>query len=265
MTNTKNYLKYKSSLLKFNEINFGLSSIELNPTELCNRICGFCPRSTFYPNKNLNMTVNDAHIMKTRLKEFNFNGLLTISGKGEPLLNKNLVYIIDILANFKPVLITNGDVILKNNKIAKELFDSGLHKLIISEYDDMNKDWNNILGDCDFLIKDLTKPPNYFNNRGGSFQTIEKSMHKTCYFPFYKTIIDYDLSVLFCGNDWKFKESLGNLKNKTLKDIWLSPKMNDYRRKLIEGKRENIKPCETCDVNGTDMGKENFEWFKNAT
>jgi len=37
-------------------------TVELNTTELCNRKCVFCPRydSEVYPNRNLNMTVDDA-------------------------------------------------------------------------------------------------------------------------------------------------------------------------------------------------------------
>lgn len=35
----------------------GLSLVEINPTELCNRTCSFCPRNDpeVYPNQNLNI------------------------------------------------------------------------------------------------------------------------------------------------------------------------------------------------------------------
>ena len=36
------------------------SWIDLNPTELCNRTCSFCPRadSSLYPNQNLNISLD---------------------------------------------------------------------------------------------------------------------------------------------------------------------------------------------------------------
>ena len=117
-----NYLKYKSSLIKFDEVNYGLSSIEINPTELCNRLCNFCPRSTYYPNKNLNMTVEDSVILKEKLDQFTYQGIITISGKGEPLLNKNIIDIVDVLKSYHVILITNGDAILKDNTIVDRLF-----------------------------------------------------------------------------------------------------------------------------------------------
>lgn len=256
-----NYLKYKSSLIKFDEVNYGLSSIEINPTELCNRLCNFCPRSTYYPNKNLNMTVEDSVILKEKLDQFTYQGIITISGKGEPLLNKNIIDIVDVLKSYHVILITNGDAILKDNTIVDRLFKKGLTKIIISEYDDMSKDWHGVLKNYNYSVKDLTSKPEYFNNRGGSFDTIEESLQNVCYFPFYKVVIDYDLSVQFCGNDWKYKESIGNLKSDSLKNIWLSKKMNNFRKHLQKGERSSIRPCKSCDVDGKKMGRENFDWF----
>ena len=56
------YLQYKKSLAKFNPENYGLATIDLNPTELCNRLCHFCPRSSFYPSLNLNMSMTYFHL-----------------------------------------------------------------------------------------------------------------------------------------------------------------------------------------------------------
>ena len=70
--------------------------IEINPTELCNRTCSFCPRSSTYPNQNLNLSIEDALIIKQRLNEINFNGRLHFTGQGEPTLNKNLLHIAKI-------------------------------------------------------------------------------------------------------------------------------------------------------------------------
>ena len=89
------YLQYKKSLAKFNPDNYGLASIDLNPTELCNRLCHFCPRSSFYPNLNLNMSLESADLLHRRLVEFDYQGAITIAGKGEPLLNNGTGFMHD--------------------------------------------------------------------------------------------------------------------------------------------------------------------------
>ena len=259
------YLQYKKSLVKFNPENYGLATIDLNPTELCNRVCHFCPRSSFYPSLNLNMSLESADLLQRRLVEFNYQGALTIAGKGEPLLNKNIYGIITFLNFWNPILITNGDSILKDNSIAKKLFDSGVHQVIISEYDSMTKTeiWDELFEGRNYRVKDLTKGAEpYFNNRGGSFNTINNSLERTCYFPFYKITINHDLSLNFCLNDWKYKEEIGNLTKNTLKDVWMGSKMMAYRKKLIEKRRCDINACKKCDTDGTLMGQESFEWFQ---
>ena len=47
------------------------SWLEINPTELCNRLCTFCPRvePDEYPNQNLNMSVDLAKKIANELNE----------------------------------------------------------------------------------------------------------------------------------------------------------------------------------------------------
>ena len=58
--------------------------IEINITELCNRMCSFCPRAHGYPNLNLNMSVETAVQIKNQAK--GFVDTIHIVGRGEPLL-----------------------------------------------------------------------------------------------------------------------------------------------------------------------------------
>ena len=71
------------------------SFVELNINEICNRQCVFCPRVNpdVYPNQNIHMDIKVAENIANQLAELNFNGIVNISGTGEPLLTK---YITDM-------------------------------------------------------------------------------------------------------------------------------------------------------------------------
>ena len=86
------HLEYRKKRYHNADINnkklLGLSTVEINPTELCNRTCSFCPRSdpNVYPNRNLNMTIDTAENISNQLLDANFTGDIHITGFGEPTL-----------------------------------------------------------------------------------------------------------------------------------------------------------------------------------
>lgn len=255
------HIDFRSKQYKNQSDSFGMTTVEINPTELCNRTCEFCPRGDWYPNKNLNLTIENTHTIKDRLDEFDYKGIIIISGKGEPMLNPDIFAIVSILSSNRWVeLITNGDKILNRPKLLDKLFEKGLSRIIIDEYDN-EKNFDKkikILGDrCGVVKNHFSKKHNY-NNRSGSFNTLNKSLDRKCYFPFYKGYIDLTLDFRFCCNDWKYKESLGNIKDHKIKDLWMSSKMNEYRKELSKGNRCNIIPCEKCDADGLLLGEDSY-------
>lgn len=270
MDNSLQYKKFKNHRINqaFSKENFGLSQIEMVFSDLCNRTCGFCPRSVDYPNSNDNMSVDDAELIKERLIEFDYKGAMAISGKGEPLLNKNAVDCISKLKQWKPFLITNGDPLLKDDTLVERMFDAGLDYLVISEYDSEEKInmWYERYNDYRIFVRNLIGDFNYeeanISNRGGALYNIDKSLSKICYLPFYKCVIDFDAKVQFCNNDWTYKYEIGNLKQDSLKTIWLSDEMMDFRKKLSKGERDKIKMCKNCDVVGNLIGGKSFNYFK---
>ena len=143
------------------------------------------------------------------------------------------------------------------------MFDSGLSRIILDEYDN-EENYNKkieILGDrCGVVKNHFTGilQSSIYNNRSGSFKTIEKSLDRKCYLPFYKGYIDLTMDLRFCCNDWKYKESLGNLRENTLKELWMSDKMNRYRKELSKGNRCNIISCKECDANGLLLGENSY-------
>lgn len=271
--NIEDHLEFRDSrykrLDKTNPRLLGLSTIELNPTELCNRTCSFCPRSDpkLYPNRNLNMTIEVVDTLRKQLVDANYQGDIHITGYGEPLLNPNILDIIKIISkNFHTELITNGDRLLKRTIIHQQLKFAGLNLLIVDCYDGPEhvKEIEHLLKDCEIPYrirnhyddgtKKLIELYN-FNNRGGIFSP--KETYRPCWLPFYKAFVDWNGDVGLCCNDWSRKqEPFGNINDFTFDQIWMSEKFINVRGKLEKGLRNNLSACKLCDTNGTMQGYE---------
>ena len=261
--------------------------IEFSINGTCNRRCFFCPRfdPEKYPNIATSLDIKVFEKMVLELKDVNFNGRISFSGFGEPLLTKNLYQYVEVIKkHLKEVYIevtSNGDVLLSKNgpSMLTKLFSSGLTNIKVSLYDgpeqiepteNLKKKLN--LSDEQFIIRKRYLGPEEsygltISNRAGSVElkndvfelkALSEPLKQPCYFPFYKMMIDYNGDVLICSNDWKKEAPVGNIKTESILDIWISEKFVNLRKKLSQSDR-NHKPCKTCDVNGTLNAKKAFD------
>lgn len=252
-----------------------ITVVDINTTELCNRTCVFCPRHDpeMFPNRNLHMTAQGANIIAKKLKEIDYFGTIAISGFGENLLNPEIVGIIEAFRDNNPKAFiecnTNGDP-LTEEKI-KLLLDAGLDCLNINLYDgpEQIEKLNIILKNIPeekYKFRAHWKTEDYgiiYNNRSGLVKWLKRNELKDvknlpCYYPFYKLFIDWNGDVLFCANDWGRTKVIGNLLQQSVYDVWMSKEMKKVRMNLTNGNR-NFKPCESCSVNGTLVGKKSHD------
>lgn len=263
----------KSSIANIprNDRLLGLAVVEINPTELCNRTCSFCPRSdaSVYPNRNLNMARSTAERLNSQLKANGFQGYICIAGYGEPLLNPNILNIITALSEHSIELITNADPILKGKHDIQALIDAGVNRIMISDYDS-NPELDKLAAEWPvirirrFVDDGLDHYEEYgFNNRAGSMFGISEPVTRPCYIPAYKTMIDWNGDVLLCSHNWSKDISFGNIKISDISEIWNSMKFVDMRKELIVGNRSLYDACSKCNVKGDIMGREYAElWTK---
>lgn len=245
------------------------SWIDINPTELCNRKCDFCPRkdSNVYPNQNLNMDLRLAKKIAQELKGYNYTGGVIFSGHGEPLLHNNMVEIINIFEkSIHTEMVTNGDTLRVD--LVRELFAAGLDMLLISMYDgphqiDYFKDMLKKAGISEdrYCLRDrwYSIEEDYgvkLTNRAG----LVKNGHQKkvedncpCFYMHYSMQIDWNGDVLLCVQDFNKKIKFGNLYANPLWKLWMSANITKYRRILGQGYRE-LYPCNNCNVNGTLHG-----------
>ena len=259
------------------------TEIEISESGTCNRSCSFCPRSAkdFVDKKEF--ITNELHEKLCKeLQDLNYKGTIRYSGFVEPMLDKNIYNLINMVRRFLPdsnvEMVTNGDPL--NLKRLEKLFQCGLNRILISAYDGKE--------DADRL-EDLCKSANlsseqyivrhrYYSeekdfgitlsNRSGLMENAEfkikslaEPLKNPCYIPSYTFFLDYQGDVLMCPHDWGKKIILGNLNKTNLTDIWFSKKSMQIRKMLNKSNR-NFTPCNVCDVEGTFMGEKNAGYFK---
>jgi radical SAM protein with 4Fe4S-binding SPASM domain len=258
------------------------TEIEISESGTCNRSCSFCPRSSpnFIDKKEF--ITNTLHEkLCAELKELNYKGTVRYSGFVEPMLDKNIFYLICMVRNYLPEsnieMVTNGDAL--NLKRLKKLFENGLNKILISAYDGKEEaeKLNHLCIQANLNEKQYIVRHRYYSaeqdfgitlsNRSGlmtdakfKIDALKEPLKNPCYIPSYTFFLDYQGDVLMCPHDWGKKLVLGDLNKEKLKDIWFSKKFMAIR-KILNKSNRNFKPCNVCDVEGTFMGKKNSSYF----
>ena len=258
------------------------TEIEISESGTCNRSCSFCPRSAANFIDKKEFITNKLHEkLCVELKELNYKGTIRYSGFVEPMLDKNIFSLINMVRNYLPEsnieMVTNGDPL--NLKRLKKLFESGLNKILISAYDGKveSEKLEDLCVQANLNEKQYIVRHRYYSedkdfgitlsNRSGlmadaefKIDALKEPLKKPCYIPSYTFFLDYQGDVLMCPHDWGKKVILGDLNKEKLKDIWFSKRFMGIRKMLNKSNR-NFTPCNVCDVEGTFMGEKNSKYF----
>lgn len=256
------------------------SWIELSLIDVCNRACSFCPKSddSIAPNTHQRMTMTLIDKLVNDLKKINFEGAFCLCGYGEPMLHKEYIKITNKLGEIGGVeIITNGDLI--NKKTLMELYESKATKVIISLYDGPEQivKFKNLINELkipeEFIIlrdrwySDKIDYGVKLTNRVGTVQVGNqpdvKDYSKTkCFYTAYQMLIDWNGDVFLCPQDWQRRQTMGNIMQTEIFDIWKGPVLSKYRRRLINGER-SLNPCNQCNADGMVYGEKHFKaWLE---
>ena len=212
------------------------SWIDINPTELCNRTCAFCPRHdpAEYPNQNLHMTIELGQKMAEELASIDYQGAVTFSGYGEPLLHPEIS---DLIGQFtsrgvRTEVVTNGDPLTP--ELIQEISGSGPVFFVVSMYDGMHQKeyFQDIFNQANidassYLLRDRWYDESSefglkLTNRAGVYSSSTFSSHtidyqkRPCFYPSYSMTIDWNGDVLLCVQDWNKRVKFGNLNSQRI-------------------------------------------------
>ena len=245
------------------------SWIELSLIDACNRKCIFCPKSdkSIAPDTYQKMSRLLIDKLANDLKKIKYGGSVTLCGYGEPLLHKDIEYIVKKLSMVSNVeIVTNGDVL--NHKLLNKLFLSKAGRVLVSMYDGPEQvdKFKNIIKKSgvpdDFVIlrdRWYDGTQNFgvkLTNRAGTIDTgnqIKNDVHTTCYYPAYQFLVDWNGDVFLCPQDWQRRITMGNMMQEDIFEIWTSKIFSKYRKDLLNGKR-CTSPCSECNAQGTLLG-----------
>ncbi len=244
--------------------------VELSLIDVCNRKCIFCPKSDekVAPDTYQKMTRKIIDEIHDQLLEIHFKGTISLCGYGEPLLHKDITYIVKKLSNVSNVeIITNGDVL--SSKRLQDLYISDVSKVLVSMYDGPNQiekfksmtKQANVPEDMVILRDRWYDKYNDFGvkltNRAGTIETGDQEKigkYKNCFYPTYQLLIDWNGNVYLCPQDWQRKVSMGNVMQETIFNIWTGKTLTSFRKNLLAGNRCS-NPCSDCNADGTLLGK----------
>jgi len=90
------------------------------------------------------------------------------------------------------------------------------------------------------------------HNWGGSLEeNMTEDIFNTrlcnCTFPWYSLVIFFDGKVCLCPQDFFGKMIVGDLKSKTLNQIWQSEEMANFRKEIFSRKFQTGNLCVNCD------------------
>lgn len=77
-------------------------------------------------------------------------------------------------------------------------------------------------------------------------QTALRPERVVCAFPFYTLAVNANGVVSPCMDDWTHKAMVGDANVETLQEIWNGPRLREFRRMHLRGRRESNAACGPC-------------------
>ena len=269
----------------FNFINV----VEINPTELCNLQCSFCPRAHGYPNQNLHMSLDTAREIRNQLNDSKYSNKVIFAGRGEPTLTKDFDKIIEIFLEDNPKyqvqITTNGkriDLLKKfwndpNFIVHYDLYMTDEDEAVrvkdtYKEYMNFKFSWKPDTG-LNFDEHPIVKPDRRkrstssregMTNRAGFLgeNTFSEFEDNTCSKLVYNMYIDWNGNYNLCCDDWN-PLILGNIFEENIEDfINYNENLNGYRKKhFCENSRKGLPACQTCNRRSPVTGNDREDYM----
>lgn len=236
--------------------------IEIETINRCNGICSFCPiNSKIDPREKKIMSEKLFKSIISQLQDLNYAGKIALFSNNEPMLDERIIdfyeYAKKQIPNAWFFMFTNG-TLLTLDKFKRLI--TNLDELIIDNYNQQlqlisnSKVIKNYCEEhwelCEKVTIVLRKPNEILSSRGGDAPNRKKLIsygEETCVLPFKQIIIRPDGKVSLCCNDPLGKNTLGDLTQETLWNIWYNENFKDVRKALYIGRKE-WKHCKYCDV-----------------
>lgn len=238
-----------------------ISSIEIETLNFCNNNCSFCPASREVDKRiKRKMDINLFYKIIDQLAEMGYNGNISLHSNNEPLLDSNIFkyhsYMHNIIRKSRKILFTNGLLLTKKN--AEKLI-RYLDHLVVDVYLENEEDGlpANIEEVKSLGIENIhiikRRKNEVLSSRGGNAPNKElkgenPQINTFCPLLFSQLVIRPDGGVSLCCNDVYGDVTLGNVNEKTIREIWENPMRKELQKKMISEGRRCHNLCSKCDT-----------------
>lgn len=118
------------------------------------------------------------------------------------------------------------------------------------------------LGDCDYKAKTTKdkKAQRCINNHSGcvdhsvweqyGIDETKLPLEKKCTRVYREIVVGFDGTVTICCQDFLRRTNLGNINDKSVREIWNSEEFNTIRKLLYDKERSFCTPCNMCSYTG---------------
>jgi radical SAM protein with 4Fe4S-binding SPASM domain len=231
-------------------------AVEIEVNSMCNRKCTYCPNVTdkrppAYMDETLFQKVID------ELGAIGFDGRVSYHFYGEPLLDKRLPRMVEYTTKVAPrsasEIYSNGDFLTLD--VFRRYLAVGLEHFLITQHDNVvPANLQEILDKASPAEqKHLTirfAKDRLLINRSGLIKglaAVDHAITAPCDWPLTTIVITAAGNVVLCCNDYYETEVIGNIKERSLTEIWCDDRFEEFRRALSRGDRWISPLCENCD------------------
>lgn len=234
-------------------------NVEIEINSDCNRKCWYCPNHNHVRKERGEMSEQVFMEIMYQLQQQEYSDRITYHFYGEPLLCSKLDRYVQItremLPNAYPILFSNGDFLTQTR--LEDLLQSGIKYFIVTQHIGWKNEFSNLYQMLPNFLKDKIFFRTYdeisFNNRGGMIDmgnNGQEVFSTPCALPSTMIQITLEGNVLPCCNDYEQLNSMGNICDELLCDIWNSKKYTLFREELLQGRRDCYLPCKNCNLIG---------------
>ncbi len=262
----KRYLLVESRVKELSRNLPLFSNIQIETYNRCNGLCDFCSVSVHNesrPEQKMEMSL--FYKIIEDLSKLDYRGQLALYSNNEPFLDDRIMYMHEYarkkVPNARMYLFTNGTLLTLDKFIQLMEY---LDELIIDNYNQELKLIPNSVKIKEYceehleLISKVTislrKPKEILAARGGDAPNRHERVSyegTTCVNPFAQMIVRPDGKVSLCCNDPLGKNTLGDLTQSSLTEVWYGEEFTRVR-KLIKKGRQFWPHCKYCDVFNLD-------------
>ena len=232
-------------------------AIEIEINSDCNMSCAYCPNSNSERVESGHMSEDLFLKILRELNVAEYRGRISYHFYNEPTLSPNLVKFVKLTREYLPEafidLFSNG-TLLDNNKI-EELIAAGVDKFTLTKH--IGANIAAVEAAMETMAEHILKKIRLtgykqiqLTNRGGLVKV--KSQHHRaplslpCFIPRCALVITLQGNIVPCYEDYLQKNSMGNIQNHSIIEIWNSKKYVAFRERLKTGQRSTIDVCKSC-------------------